>query len=377
MTRFILPTLSLLLCCPGFSAPEAAPAPPPPPKHDAAKYRDALTDFQTKLGQRSVEHLGWNWLGQASVEFAAGKYDEAVSSYGQALATDDLELASQAHFGLGNTFYRKAATTAADLQKEAVSVAVAGKQLSSKKKDESPSDIDNLISLLEDSLAQYINTLEIKPNHAEAKENKAIVEDLLNKLNEAKKKAEEGKQNQDKQPQSGGEGDGKQEQKQDKKGEKSEQGEGKSKGENGQESGEGDKSKEEKGGEEKSEGKEGNSPGQGEKGAEKGEEEGKGSGSDEQKGQKEDQRSEAEKQAAEAAKEEANKERNGKIAAKDNEGQPQTQEGTKGKESEEGKPDQKMGFNPAQARRLAARLADEAKVRQEHKLPRERVFKNY
>ncbi len=369
-----------------------------PAKHAVDTYRTALRKFQHKLGNQATAHPGWNWLGEASIHFAARDYDLALASYGQALAAGDTQIDAQAHFGLANTIYRQAEAEALAMkekQKAGGSKKPAKTDSTEQTKPQDPlADLQQLIDQLEDSLAHYINTLDLKPEHAEAANNKKIVEELLKQLKaEKEKKEEQAKQEQQKQQQgSQGEGqEGKPDQKQqensesDKKDEQSKdgsQGEGQNE-KQGQSDKETDKSE---GTQEQEEGK--GKEGQQNEGAGKEDKPGEGQATgegEEGKPDKGDQRSQEEMKKAEEANQKANEKRDGQIQAQPDGNKPGDQPGQKAGEKREAdveneadaKPNKETGYSPSQARRLAARMADEARVRQEHRLRQERAYKNW
>jgi Ca-activated chloride channel family protein len=190
---------------PAGNEPEA----PKEKLHDPKPYEKSLAEL-TKTYAGGADHLAWQRLGEGSVAYANGEWDTALEKFGKALLGKDSQLQSQAHFNLANTIYQR------------TKLFVEGE------KNPNEKTLAELISKLNDSIAQYQHTLDLDPNHKDAAANKKELEEFVKKVRLEKTKKEQQKKEKGKK---GDKSDGdKPDEGNEEQGDKPQEGEGKEKG---------------------------------------------------------------------------------------------------------------------------------------------------
>lgn len=98
--------------------------------------------------------------------YAQGDWEQAARHFDRALETTDLDLQADSFYNLGNTAFRQG-------------------------QDARESDPDAAIEHWESALSHYQNTLELRPDDANAAYNARVVEDLLQELREQQEQQQE------------------------------------------------------------------------------------------------------------------------------------------------------------------------------------------
>jgi len=289
-------------------------------------------------------------FGRGASLFRAGDHDAAIESFGKALASPDRPLQAEAAYNLGNALADKA------------------KNLPKQK-----NRLKAMITLVEDAIRHYDESLLINPDHENARINRDLLQDYLPKLKEERqRRIEEGKQrrqNQDGQQQDQQQGEQQGEQQQG-------QQNGQSQGQQGTQGppGGGDESEEEtddeeEGGDQPGEQGNGQNEGEGQRGERPGDQQGDGDGDGDQDGQS---RGPTPSDREQAAPEGNEKERRGeqegegplgaKGGSRDGDSESQNRRSAS-RSSEDNKRNPKTGFSRSEARALLRALADEDYVR--------------
>lgn len=315
------------------------PEPEPPPEegdpwtfYDLGKWKDSVFNFGPVIEKtKDTAELDRLQLARGAAafkaatdkpeKFDAGMMEQAIESFGFALASPDAAVRERAHYNLANSIYER--TKAADkVRHEAWAKA-------KKRKDKHKHAItfkylDKTIRLLENAIEHYQETLLLNPDHAAAAANHKKVAEVINDLREIRKgKAGEGEPG-EREGLSDGQGQGKGQGKGQSKGKGKGQGQGQGEGEgSGEGEGEGEegdlgemKETDEGDGQEKGEGQgegEGEQPGKGK--GEDGKEPGKGKGKEEGKEEGEGGEDGDKKGEGKEGEDESNKEHEGKVGA--------------------------------------------------------------
>ncbi len=139
------------------------------------KYEDAVQKYQKALKKQSESDIVNFNIGSAY--YQSGDFEKAAGHFQKALLSSDNKLRQGAYYNLGNTFYR---------QGEAIG----------------PQNPQAALPLLERSLAQYEQALQISPEDEDAKFNYEFVKHVLEKVKEQiekqKKQCDNPKENQEK-----------------------------------------------------------------------------------------------------------------------------------------------------------------------------------
>lgn len=346
-----LSTLALLLLAITPAGAKTSPAAKEPaPLHDPAPYEKRLEDL-TDTSAGGLNFLAWKRLGEGSVAYAKGDYDAALEKFGKALLGHDPDLLTQAHFDLGNTFFQRGKLSMAEV------------------KTPDKQQITALITQLQASVAQYDETLKLAPKHAEAAQNKQVIEDFLKALQQQQAQKEQQKGKKDKKDQK----DKDQDQQEKKEGD--------------QQAGDQPQEGEPKDGEPK-DGQEGDpkegdgqKSGTGKEGQEGEPKDGKSGKSEDQEGKdgdaksSEDKRTDAQKAQDKAAQEASNREFK---KSDEKPGEKPTESLAEAQKKADQKKDAKTGFSRVEARRNLDRMADTVEVRPQIEDARpDRVFKNW
>jgi len=255
----------------GKAGEAAKPEPPPQPKegdpwqfYDEGEYRDAVSNFTAAISRTSMDdsaemdrlHMarGVAAFKAATAEnrpFDGGMMEQAIESFGAALASTNDAVRERAHYNLANAIYER--TKAAERQRaENYEQAKAKKKTKTMKKFEVTIPyLDRTIRLLENSVEHYQETLVINESHGGAQANHESVTELIKKLRDIRlqKIQAQGPGKKKSQGQGQGEGEGECEGECEGNGQGKGKGKGSGEGEgNGQSSGGGEEEGEKKGG---------------------------------------------------------------------------------------------------------------------------------
>jgi Ca-activated chloride channel family protein len=311
------------------------------------RYEEALERFNESLRNRKPSEKSARLeFGRGASAFRLNDYDEAVESFGRALASRKSDVQTEAEYNLAN--------------------ALAGRARAMPK---GKGRIDRMIEALTQALRHYDAALGLDSAHSDARYNREAVQkylDELKKYKEQLKQRQKGGGKKKQRQQNGGQGQ--QQQSADgQQGEEGEAGESGQEGSEGEEEGEGDQSESEG---DEGDGEEGSNPGAGEQPQEDGKG-GKGPDDQKQPGPEGDEKKRSGEQQSEGKLEA----RNGGAGGPDGD-QRKQQSANSERKGERRHP--LTGFSRTEARALLRALSDEDHVRPLTDKPvREGTYKNW
>ena len=158
---------------------------------NAGKFEDAVKYYEEAIAKsRSLPKNARLKLGLGASAFKANDYDKASRAFGEALLSKDLSVQSSAYYNLGNSLFRKGQKSLDALTSEE------GKQ-----KSAADSEMKSVISDWEGAIEHYESNLKINPDNNDAKHNIEVVRKKLEELNQDQENQDQENQDQENQDQ--------------------------------------------------------------------------------------------------------------------------------------------------------------------------------